>query len=121
MKRMGGCASQQCPVGVGWIPAREATSVTVVPSINRVPLPFPSGADRFYDNIEDMIGYRPWPLIKYCWLFITPAVCLVRAGRTLGATSVHLGRVELGFGRCGSGETGSLFVVLGSLSWDQVK
>ncbi|KAH0617059.1 hypothetical protein JD844_028673 [Phrynosoma platyrhinos] len=35
-----------------------------------------SGADRFYDNIEDMIGYRPWPLIKYCWIFITPAVCL---------------------------------------------
>ncbi|XP_073177063.1 sodium- and chloride-dependent GABA transporter 2 isoform X4 [Lepidochelys kempii] len=35
-----------------------------------------SGADRFYDNIEDMIGYRPWPIIKYCWLFITPAVCM---------------------------------------------
>ncbi|XP_061866207.1 sodium- and chloride-dependent GABA transporter 2 isoform X4 [Colius striatus] len=34
------------------------------------------GADRFYDNVEDMIGYRPWPYIKYCWLFITPAVCL---------------------------------------------
>ncbi|XP_045220474.2 sodium- and chloride-dependent GABA transporter 2 isoform X3 [Macaca fascicularis] len=33
------------------------------------------GARRFYDNIEDMIGYRPWPLIKYCWLFLTPAVC----------------------------------------------
>uniref|UniRef100_G1NL06 Uncharacterized protein n=1 Tax=Meleagris gallopavo TaxID=9103 RepID=G1NL06_MELGA len=31
------------------------------------------GAERFYDNIEDMIGYRPWPIIKYCWLFITPA------------------------------------------------
>ncbi|XP_028665199.1 sodium- and chloride-dependent GABA transporter 2-like [Erpetoichthys calabaricus] len=34
------------------------------------------GADRFYDNIEDMIGYRPGPLIKYCWLFFTPAVCI---------------------------------------------
>ncbi|MBN3317564.1 S6A13 protein, partial [Atractosteus spatula] len=33
------------------------------------------GADRFYDNIEDMIGYRPSSLIKYCWLFFTPAVC----------------------------------------------
>ncbi|XP_041083238.1 sodium- and chloride-dependent GABA transporter 2-like [Polyodon spathula] len=33
------------------------------------------GADRFYDCIEDMIGYRPWPLIKYCWLFFAPAIC----------------------------------------------
>uniref|UniRef100_A0A8C8SAE1 Solute carrier family 6 member 12 n=1 Tax=Pelusios castaneus TaxID=367368 RepID=A0A8C8SAE1_9SAUR len=34
------------------------------------------GADRFYDNIEDMIGYRPWPLIKMCWQVVTPGVCL---------------------------------------------
>uniref|UniRef100_A0A8B9K1C4 Transporter n=1 Tax=Astyanax mexicanus TaxID=7994 RepID=A0A8B9K1C4_ASTMX len=33
------------------------------------------GADRFYDNIEDMIGYRPMPVLKYCWLFITPLIC----------------------------------------------
>uniref|UniRef100_A0A669EV82 Transporter n=1 Tax=Oreochromis niloticus TaxID=8128 RepID=A0A669EV82_ORENI len=30
------------------------------------------GADRFYDNIEDMIGYRPGPYIKCCWLFFSP-------------------------------------------------
>ncbi|XP_066524970.1 LOW QUALITY PROTEIN: sodium- and chloride-dependent GABA transporter 2-like [Hoplias malabaricus] len=34
------------------------------------------GADRFYDNIEDMIGYRPGPLVKYCWMFITPLTCI---------------------------------------------
>ncbi|KAM4747333.1 sodium- and chloride-dependent GABA transporter 2-like [Rhinophrynus dorsalis] len=34
------------------------------------------GADNFYKNVEHMIGYRPIPIIKYCWLFITPAVCL---------------------------------------------
>uniref|UniRef100_A0A452UFZ7 Transporter n=1 Tax=Ursus maritimus TaxID=29073 RepID=A0A452UFZ7_URSMA len=34
------------------------------------------GADRFYDNIEDMIGYRPWPLVKISWLFLTPGLCL---------------------------------------------
>ncbi|KAM9388120.1 LOW QUALITY PROTEIN: sodium- and chloride-dependent betaine transporter-like [Phaethornis superciliosus] len=34
------------------------------------------GANRFYDNVEDMIGFRPWPLIKICWLVFTPGLCL---------------------------------------------
>uniref|UniRef100_A0A3Q4C0P8 Uncharacterized protein n=1 Tax=Mola mola TaxID=94237 RepID=A0A3Q4C0P8_MOLML len=34
------------------------------------------GADRLYDNIQDMIGYRPWPFMKYCWQFFTPALCV---------------------------------------------
>uniref|UniRef100_A0A672Z6X2 Transporter n=1 Tax=Sphaeramia orbicularis TaxID=375764 RepID=A0A672Z6X2_9TELE len=33
------------------------------------------GADRQYDNIQDMIGYRPWPYMKYCWQYFTPAIC----------------------------------------------
>ncbi|GAA6090164.1 sodium- and chloride-dependent GABA transporter 2-like, partial [Tachysurus ichikawai] len=33
------------------------------------------GANRLYDNIEDMIGYRPLFLIKYSWKYITPLVC----------------------------------------------
>ncbi|XP_063071111.1 sodium- and chloride-dependent GABA transporter 2-like [Engraulis encrasicolus] len=34
------------------------------------------GADRLYDNIEDMIGYRMGPYMKYCWLYVTPIVCM---------------------------------------------
>ncbi|XP_008317991.1 sodium- and chloride-dependent GABA transporter 2-like isoform X2 [Cynoglossus semilaevis] len=34
------------------------------------------GADRFYDNVEDMIGYRPLPLIKHCLKYATPLVCM---------------------------------------------
>lgn len=41
------------------------------------------GADRFYDNIEDMIGYRPGPYIKYCWLFLTPATCIVSINKLM--------------------------------------
>lgn len=33
------------------------------------------GPDRFYDNIADMIGYRPHPFMKYCWTYITPLIC----------------------------------------------
>ncbi|CDQ63884.1 unnamed protein product [Oncorhynchus mykiss] len=35
------------------------------------------GADRLYDNIEDMIGYRPLPIIKYCLKYGTPVICTV--------------------------------------------
>ncbi|TVK90544.1 Sodium- and chloride-dependent GABA transporter 2 [Bagarius yarrelli] len=34
------------------------------------------GADRLYDNIEDMIGYRPWPHMKLCWKYVTPIICI---------------------------------------------
>uniref|UniRef100_A0A7N9AQV7 Transporter n=1 Tax=Mastacembelus armatus TaxID=205130 RepID=A0A7N9AQV7_9TELE len=34
------------------------------------------GADRFYENIEDMIGYKPLSLIKYCLKYITPVICM---------------------------------------------
>uniref|UniRef100_A0A452HLI2 Uncharacterized protein n=1 Tax=Gopherus agassizii TaxID=38772 RepID=A0A452HLI2_9SAUR len=33
------------------------------------------GSNRFYDNIEDMIGYRPLSLIKWCWMVLTPGIC----------------------------------------------
>ncbi|XP_037107939.1 sodium- and chloride-dependent GABA transporter 2-like [Syngnathus acus] len=33
------------------------------------------GADRLYDNIKDMIGYHPWAFMKYCWRYLTPAIC----------------------------------------------
>uniref|UniRef100_A0AAR2LFY1 Transporter n=1 Tax=Pygocentrus nattereri TaxID=42514 RepID=A0AAR2LFY1_PYGNA len=35
------------------------------------------GADNFYDAIEDMIGYRPNPWMKWCWTVITPFLCVV--------------------------------------------
>ncbi|XP_069367796.1 sodium- and chloride-dependent GABA transporter 2-like [Paralichthys olivaceus] len=33
------------------------------------------GADRYYNNIKDMIGYQPSLYMKYCWKFITPCLC----------------------------------------------
>ncbi|XP_053493070.1 sodium- and chloride-dependent GABA transporter 2 isoform X2 [Ictalurus furcatus] len=38
------------------------------------------GADRLYDNIEDMIGYKPMFLIKYGWKYLTPLFCALRGG-----------------------------------------
>ncbi|KAJ8253227.1 hypothetical protein GJAV_G00210490 [Gymnothorax javanicus] len=34
------------------------------------------GPDRFCKNIEDMIGYRPLPIFKLCWRYLTPTVCV---------------------------------------------
>ncbi|XP_055347803.1 sodium- and chloride-dependent taurine transporter-like [Paramacrobiotus metropolitanus] len=33
------------------------------------------GADRFYDDIEQMIGFRISPWCKFCWKYVTPVVC----------------------------------------------
>ncbi|KAB0390138.1 hypothetical protein E2I00_004921, partial [Balaenoptera physalus] len=35
-----------------------------------------AGSDNFYDGIEDMIGYRPGPWMKYSWAVVTPLLCL---------------------------------------------
>uniref|UniRef100_A0A7N6A2E3 Transporter n=1 Tax=Anabas testudineus TaxID=64144 RepID=A0A7N6A2E3_ANATE len=32
------------------------------------------GSDRFYLNIEDMIGYKPVFFIKWCWMILTPGI-----------------------------------------------
>uniref|UniRef100_A0A8C4GNB1 Transporter n=1 Tax=Dicentrarchus labrax TaxID=13489 RepID=A0A8C4GNB1_DICLA len=32
-------------------------------------------SDRFYLNIEDMIGYKPVFFIKWCWMILTPGIC----------------------------------------------
>lgn len=37
-----------------------------------------AGVDNFYDAIEDMIGYRPNPWMKWSWTIITPVLCMVR-------------------------------------------
>lgn len=34
------------------------------------------GADRFMDDVARMIGYRPLPLMKWCWAVVTPLVCV---------------------------------------------
>ncbi|XP_046726565.1 sodium- and chloride-dependent creatine transporter 1-like isoform X2 [Silurus meridionalis] len=34
------------------------------------------GANRFMDDIARMIGYRPFPWMKWCWSFFTPCVCM---------------------------------------------
>nr|XP_061814449.1 sodium- and chloride-dependent taurine transporter-like isoform X2 [Nerophis lumbriciformis] len=34
------------------------------------------GVDNFYDAVEDMIGYRPNPWMKWSWSVITPVLCV---------------------------------------------
>lgn len=35
------------------------------------------GANKWYDNVKEMIGYYPFFWWKLCWMFITPAICFV--------------------------------------------
>ncbi|XP_056133831.1 sodium- and chloride-dependent GABA transporter 2-like [Lampris incognitus] len=55
----------------------SGTSLLIIASVETIAIGWVYGADRFYDNIEDMIGYKPFPVLKYCWLFVTPIICIV--------------------------------------------
>ncbi|KAK2859000.1 hypothetical protein Q5P01_003620 [Channa striata] len=82
----------------------SGTSLLIIACFETIVIAWVYGADRFYDNIEDMIGYSPFPVLKYCWLFVTPLVCtvtllydlaqirpLVVYGRPLGTWGATLG------------------------------
>ncbi|XP_078480175.1 sodium- and chloride-dependent betaine transporter-like, partial [Lampetra planeri] len=52
----------------------SGTTVLLLSLFESVSIGWVYGADRFYGNINDMIGYRPFPLMKYCWRYITPLI-----------------------------------------------
>ncbi|XP_061618363.1 sodium- and chloride-dependent betaine transporter-like [Phyllopteryx taeniolatus] len=55
----------------------SGTSLLIIACFQSIVIGWVYGADRFLDNIEDMIGYRPFPVLKYCWLLVTPLLCVV--------------------------------------------
>uniref|UniRef100_A0A8C5E6T7 Transporter n=1 Tax=Gouania willdenowi TaxID=441366 RepID=A0A8C5E6T7_GOUWI len=55
----------------------SGTTLLIIACFETIVVAWVYGVDRFYDNIEDMIGYRPFPVLKYCWLFVTPFICLI--------------------------------------------
>ncbi|CAB1420211.1 unnamed protein product [Pleuronectes platessa] len=54
----------------------SGTTLILLSFFQSVSIGWVYGSDRFYENITDMIGYRPYPLMKYCWCFITPLTCM---------------------------------------------
>ncbi|TKS90829.1 Sodium- and chloride-dependent GABA transporter 3 [Collichthys lucidus] len=50
-------------------------SILIIAIAETIVIGWVYGADRFMHNIEDMIGFPPVPVLKYCWLFITPLIC----------------------------------------------
>ncbi|XP_040002387.1 sodium- and chloride-dependent GABA transporter 2-like [Xiphias gladius] len=55
----------------------SGTSLLIIACFETVVIAWVYGADRFYDNIEDMLGYPPNYVLKYCWLFFTPLICML--------------------------------------------
>lgn len=40
------------------------------------------------DDVARMIGYRPLPVMKWCWAVVTPLVCVVSKATARGDTRV---------------------------------
>uniref|UniRef100_A0A3P9HXL3 Transporter n=1 Tax=Oryzias latipes TaxID=8090 RepID=A0A3P9HXL3_ORYLA len=77
----------------------SGTSLLVIACAETIVVAWIYGADRFLDNIEDMIGYRPFPMLKYLWLFVTPLICLLTALCGLvQASPFKIEGYSLGFG-----------------------
>eukprot|EP00069_Balaena_mysticetus_P008422 bmy_19603T0 len=59
------------------------------------------GSDNFYDGIEDMIGYRPGPWMKYSWAVVTPLLCLFVEveGQITSLVDLHPSFLRKGFRR----------------------
>ncbi|XP_036067969.1 sodium- and chloride-dependent GABA transporter 2 isoform X2 [Oryzias melastigma] len=55
--------------------ACSGTTLLLFACLQSVCIGWVYGSDRHYDNIKDMIGYHPWPFMKYCWKYFTPAIC----------------------------------------------
>ncbi|XP_029017878.1 sodium- and chloride-dependent GABA transporter 2-like isoform X2 [Betta splendens] len=68
----------------------SGTSLLIIACFETIAVAWVYGADRFYDNIKDMIGYSPFPVIKYCWLFITPLICTITMLYDLAQTRAPL-------------------------------
>ncbi|XP_069043892.1 sodium- and chloride-dependent GABA transporter 2-like [Lepisosteus oculatus] len=56
--------------------ASNGTCVLLLAVFQTIGLGWVFGADRYNDIIEDMVGTRPNPWFKYCWLFFTPLLAL---------------------------------------------
>ncbi|XP_062391838.1 sodium- and chloride-dependent GABA transporter 2-like [Sardina pilchardus] len=54
----------------------SGTTLLILSLCQSISIAWVYGAERFYGNITEMIGYKPAPVMKYCWLFITPTVCV---------------------------------------------
>ncbi|XP_061818494.1 sodium- and chloride-dependent GABA transporter 2-like [Nerophis lumbriciformis] len=53
----------------------SGTTLLLLSMCQSVSIAWVYGAERFYGNITDMIGYRPLPLMKLCWCYFTPCLC----------------------------------------------
>ena len=73
----------------------RAFSIVWVSRMNRPDsIGFPTGGERFYDDMENMIGFRINPWLRWCWMIFTPIFCLVRQNIYLSVSELILSFIK---------------------------
>ena len=73
----------------------RAFSIVSVSRMNRPnSIGFPTGGERFYDDMENMIGFRINPWLRWCWMIFTPIFCLVRQNIYLSVSEFILSFIK---------------------------
>ena len=63
-------------IAIGWVYGAYHLSLSCIPHIDCM-CDVIVGTSRYYDNLEQMLGFRISPYMSVCWRFLTPCITIL--------------------------------------------